>query len=56
MVIGFRLLAHGVVASGSLQLFVELLAALGGSTMLVAVGGLGLLAIRRGRALPEVTA
>jgi len=56
MVIVFRLLANGVIALGPLQPVVELLAALGGGAMLVAVAGFGILAIRGGRAVPESSA
>jgi hypothetical protein len=56
MVIGFGLLANGVIALGPLQPVVELLAALGGGAMLVAVAGLGMLAIRGSRAVPEASA
>lgn len=56
MVIGFRLLANGVIALGPLQPVVELLAALGGGAMLVAVAGLGMLVIRDGHAVPETSA
>jgi hypothetical protein len=55
LAIGFRLLANGVIAPGPLQLVVELLAALGGGAMLVAVAGLGMLAIRGGRRVPQAS-
>jgi hypothetical protein len=56
MAIGFRLLANGVIALGPLQPVVEFLAALGGGAMLVAVAGLGMLAIRGGRSVAETSA
>jgi hypothetical protein len=55
MVIGFRLVANGVIALGPLQPIVELLAALGGGAMLLAVAGVGMLAIRGSRAVPEAS-
>jgi len=56
MVIVFRLLANGVIALGPLQPVVELLAALGGGAILLALAGLGMLAIRGGRAVSEASA
>lgn len=56
LVVVFRLLANGVIALGSLQVVAELLAALGGVAILLAVAGLGLLAIRADRSAPGASA